>query len=72
MAKQKQDDRHEHTYSSYVRIRDAALKTSQKRWMIGRSGERESGIYVLAVRRDDDDDDDDDDNDDWKQTRRSN
>ena len=57
IAKQKQDDQHEHTYSSYVRIRDVALKTCQKRWMIGRSGERGSGISVLAARHDDDDDD---------------
>ena len=56
MAKQKQDDQLEHTYSSYVRIRDVALKTCQRRWMIGRSGERESGISVLAARHDDDDD----------------
>ena len=27
MAKQKQDDQLEHTYSSYVRIQDVALKT---------------------------------------------
>ena len=27
MAVQKQDDQHEHTFSSYVRIRDAVLKT---------------------------------------------
>ena len=33
MAKQKQDDQLEHTYSSYVRIRDVDLKTCQKRWM---------------------------------------
>ena len=58
MAKQKQDDQLEHTYSSYVRIRDVNLKTCQKRWMIGRSGERGSGISVLAARHDDDDDDD--------------
>ena len=57
MAKQKQDDQFEHTYSIYVRIRDVALKTCQKRWMIGRSGERESGISVLAAQHDDDDDD---------------
>ena len=57
MAKQKQDDQLEHTYSSYVRIRDVALKTYQKRRMIGRSGERGSGISVLAARHDDDDDD---------------
>ena len=31
MAKQKQDDQLEHTYSSYVRIRDVTLKTCQKR-----------------------------------------
>ena len=31
MAKQKQNDQLEHTYSSYVRIRDVALKTCQKR-----------------------------------------
>ena len=34
MAKQKQDDQLEHTYSSYVRIRDVALKTCQKWWMM--------------------------------------
>ena len=57
MAKQKQDDQLEHTYSSYVRIRDVALKTCQRWWTIGRSGERGSGISVLAARHDDDDDD---------------
>ena len=56
MAGQKQDDKHEHTYSSYVRIRDAALKTCQRRWTIERSGERGSGISVLPARHDDDDD----------------
>ena len=54
MAKQKPDDQLEHTYSSYVRIRDGVLKTSQKWWMIGRSGERGSGISVLVARHDDD------------------
>ena len=54
MAKQKQDDQLEHTYSSYVRIQDVALKTCQKRWMIGRSGERRSGISMLAAWHDDD------------------
>ena len=49
--------------SSYVRIRDVALKTCQRRCMIGRSGERGSGISVLAARYNDDDDDDDDDDD---------
>ena len=57
MAKKKQDDQLERTYSSYVRIRDVAMKTSQKRWMIGRSGERGSGISVLAAQHEDDDDD---------------
>ena len=54
MAKQKQDNQLEHTYSSYVRIRDVALKTCQKRSMIGWNGERGSGISVLAARHDDD------------------
>ena len=58
MAKQKQDDQLELTYSSYVRTQDVTLKTCQRRWMIGRSGERGSGISVLAARHDDDDDDD--------------
>ena len=40
MAKQKQNDQLEHTYSSYVRIRDVALKTCRRRWTIGRGGER--------------------------------
>ena len=61
MAGQKQDDHLEHTFSSYVRIRDVALKTCLRRWTIGRSGERESGISVLAARYDDDADADDDD-----------
>ena len=56
MAEQKQGDQIEPTYSSSMRIRDAVLKTYQKRWTIGRSGERGS-----AARQDDDDDDDDDD-----------
>ena len=41
------------------RIRDVALKTCQRRWTIERSGERGSGISVLAARDNDDDDDDD-------------
>ena len=56
MAGQKQDDQVEHTYSSYVKIRDVALKTCQRRWTIGNSGERESGVSVPAARHDDDDD----------------
>ena len=46
MARQKQDDQLEHPYSSYVRIRDVALNTSQRRWTVGRSGEKGSGISV--------------------------
>ena len=53
MAGQKQDDQHEYTFSSYVRIRDVALKTCQRRWTIGRSSERGSGISVLVARHDD-------------------
>ena len=54
MADQKLDDQLEHTYSSYVMIRDVALKTFQRRWMIGRNGERGSGLSMLAIRHDDD------------------
>ena len=47
----------ENTYSSYVRIHMyVALKTCQRRWTIGRSGERGSGISMLAARHGDDDD----------------
>ena len=53
MAEQKQDDQLEHTPSSYVKIRDVALKICQRRLTIGRSGERGSGISVLAARHDD-------------------
>ena len=35
-----------------------ALKTCQRRWTIGRSGERGSGISILAARHEDNDDDD--------------
>ena len=54
MAEQKQDNQLEHTFSNYVRIRDIVQKTWQRRWTIGRSGERGSGISVLPVRHDDD------------------
>ena len=54
IAVQKQDDQHEHTFSSYVRIRDVVLKTCLERWTIGRSGEKGSGISVLPARHDDD------------------
>ena len=56
MAVQKQDDQHKHTFSNYVRIRDVVQKTCLKRWTIGKSGERGSGISVLPARHDDDDD----------------
>ena len=57
MARQKQNDQLEHTFSSKVRIRDVDLKTCQRRWTIGRSGKRGSEISMLAARHDDDDDD---------------
>ena len=57
MAVQKQDDQLELTYSKYVRTQDVILKTSRRRWTIGRSGERWSGISVLAARHDDEDGD---------------
>ena len=56
MAVQKQDDQLELTYSNYVRTQDVSLKTCRRRWMIGRSGERGSGISVLVARHDDDND----------------
>ena len=59
IAEKNQDDQFEHTYSSCVSIRDVALKTCQRRWTLGKSGERGSGISVLAARHGDDDDDDD-------------
>ena len=61
----KQDDQLEHTDSSYVRIRDVALKTCQRWWTMGKSGERGSGISVLAARDDDGDDNGDDDDIKW-------
>ena len=56
MAGQKQDVQLEHTFSSYVRIRDLALKTYRWQRTLGRSGERRSGISVLTARHDEDDD----------------
>ena len=55
MAEQKQDDQLEPTYNSSVSTRDVALKTCRQQWMIGRGGERGSGISVLMARHDDDD-----------------
>ena len=40
-----------------MRTQDVTLKTCRRRWMIGRNGERGSGISALAARHDDDDDD---------------
>ena len=54
-AAQKQDDQHERTFSSYVRIRVVVLRTCLGRWTIAMSGERGSGISVLPARYDDDD-----------------
>ena len=59
IAEKKQDGLLQHRYSSSVRIRDVTLKTCQKRWTIGRCGERESGVSVLAAREEEDDDNDD-------------
>ena len=49
MAKQRQDDQLEPTYSSSVPIRDVALKTYREQWTIGRDGERETGISMLIA-----------------------
>ena len=54
MDVQEWDDQHEHTYSNYVRTQDVTLKTCQRRWMIGRNGERGSRISALTARHDDD------------------
>ena len=51
-----QDDQLEPTYSSFVGIRDVAMKTCQKQSTIGRIGDRGSGISMLVARQDDDDD----------------
>ena len=40
-----------------MRIQDFVQKTCLRRWTIGKSGERGSGISVLPARHDDDDDD---------------
>ena len=42
------------TYIQHVRIRDIVQKTLLRRWTIGKSGERGSGISVLPARHDDD------------------
>ena len=55
MAVQKPDGQHEHTFSNYVRIQDFVLNTCLRRWTIGKSGERGSGISVLPAEHDEDD-----------------
>ena len=55
MDVQEWDDQHELTYSNYVRTQDVTLKTCRRRCVIGRNGERGSGISALAARHDDDD-----------------
>ena len=55
-AAPKQDDQHERTFSSYVRIQVVVLKTCLGRWTIGMNGERGSGISLLPAWYDDDDD----------------
>ena len=43
-------------HSATMRIRDVVQKTCLRRWTIGKSGERGSGISMLPARYDDDDD----------------
>ena len=57
MDEQMLDDQLEPTYNSSVPIRDVNLKSNWKQWIIGRGGERVSGIFMLIERRDNDDDD---------------
>ena len=54
MAKQKQGDQLEPTYSSSERIWVVALRTCRKRCTIERGDEKGSWISVLAARQDDD------------------
>ena len=44
MDEQRQDVKLEPTYSSYVPIRDVALRICRKQWTIGKCGERKLGI----------------------------
>ena len=50
----KAGDQLEPKYSSSVPIQDVVLKTCRKQWMIGRGGERGSGISMLTAWHDDD------------------
>ena len=54
-AQKKQGDQLKPTYSSSVRIRGVAFRSSRKWLTIGRDGERGPGISVLMARQDDDD-----------------
>ena len=56
MAKQKQDDQLEHTYSSYVRIRDAAPEELPEAMNDREKWRERVRISVLAARHDDNDD----------------
>ena len=47
MDEQRQDVQFEPTCSSFVPIREGALRICRKQWTIGRCGERRSGISVL-------------------------
>ena len=51
----KHGDQLEPTYSSSGRMQDVALGTCQRRWTIGRNGERGSRISVLVAQDDEDD-----------------
>ena len=55
IVEQRLDDQLEPSCSSSVPIRDVALRTCRKQWMIVEFGERMSGISALMARRDDDD-----------------
>ena len=57
MDEQRQDNQLEPTYSNSVSIRDVALKTCRKQWMVEKGGERWSGISVLVAWHDDNDND---------------
>ena len=54
MGEQKQGDQLKPTCSSTVRIQGVALMTCQKRWTIGKGGEKGPGISVLIAWQDDD------------------
>ena len=53
MAEQRQGDQLEPTHCSSVQIRGVALKTSRKRWTIGRGDKRGPEISVLMAWRND-------------------